>query len=81
MGAILLMHLTIEVPRGVILTPPRFFFSSEKKTARCSKNSLGIIILKSIPRVLAKTAIKISINVGVAPSERRLSPVIFVPIP
>ena len=44
-------------PRGVISTPPRFFFR-QKKTARRSKKSLGIIILKYIPRVLAKTAKK-----------------------
>ena len=59
---VLYLFCTIPInprsPRGGHFDPPPRFFFRQKKTARRSKKSLGIIILKYIPRVLAKTAKK-----------------------
>ena len=53
------MHIYPRSPRGGgSFRPPLGFFFRQKKTARRCKNSLAIIILKYIPRVLAKTAKK-----------------------
>ena len=46
-------------------------FLSHKKMASRSKRSLGIIIFKSITRVLAKTTTFFLVNMGAAPSQRR----------
>ena len=79
------MILTLEAAKNINprsprggghFDPPRFFFR-QKKTARRSKKSLGIIILKYIPRVLAKTA-KTNFNkCGCSTVSKK---VIFVPI-